>query len=231
MRQSLFGVVYLKMWLYWIIIPIIFYIIGSIPFGVLIGRRIAKIDITQRGSGNIGATNVARELGIKWGIITLVLDLLKGFIPIFIFYRYLNSFSGIGLLIVCLSVFLGHQFSFLQRFRGGKGVATALGIFIAISPFSSIIAILIFIVTVYITDIVSLGSMIAACAMPLILFLSIESKYLIITSLIMAALICLKHKDNIQRLLRGEERRWRRRSVMSEGQEVDLTPHQNRNKF
>ena len=202
------------MWLYWIVIPIIFYIIGSIPFGVLISRCIAEIDITQRGSGNIGATNVARELGIKWGIVTLLLDILKGFIPIFIFYHYLNYYSGIGLLIACLSIFLGHQFSLFQNFRGGKGVATALGVFIAVSPFSAITAVFIFIFTVYITDIVSLGSMIAACTMPLILFFSIESKYLIIASLIMAALICLKHKDNIQRLLRGEERRWRKRSVM-----------------
>jgi len=200
------------MMLYWITIIFTPYIIGSIPFGMLISRRIANIDITQRGSGNIGATNVAREVGLKWGLVTLCLDLFKGFIPVYIFYRYFNSSSGIGILIVSLSTLLGHQFSFFTRFHGGKGISTALGIFLALSPISAVIALCIFIIMVYSTDFVSLGSMIAACSMPLILLLSRGSKSLIFTSLIMAALICFKHKGNINRLLKGEERRWRKRA-------------------
>jgi len=199
------------MMLYWITIIFTPYIIGSIPFGMLISRRIANIDITQRGSGNIGATNVAREVGLKWGLVTLSLDLFKGFIPVYIFYRYFNSSSGIGILIVSLSTLLGHQFSCFTRFHGGKGISTALGIFFALSPVSAVIALCIFIIMVYSTDFVSLGSMIATCSMPLILLLSRGSESLIFTSLIMAALICFKHKGNINRLLKGEERRWRKR--------------------
>ena len=196
--------------LYWSLIPITSYIIGSIPFGVLISKGIAKIDITQRGSGNTGATNVARELGLRWGFITLLMDLLKGFIPVYITYRYLNSYSEIGLLVVCISTLLGHQFSPFLGFRGGKGVATAFGIFLALSPVSAVLALLIFLITVYISDFVSLGSMIAAWAMVPILLLFNESSSVIVASLLMAVLICLKHRENITRLLRGEERRWKK---------------------
>ena len=196
------------MLLYLIVIAFISYIIGSIPFGILISRGIAHIDITGRGSGNIGATNVARELGLTWGLVTLALDLLKGLVPIYIFYQYLNPYSGVVVLIVSLSTLLGHQYSLFKRFHGGKGVATSLGIFLALSPLSATIALSIFIIIVYASDFVSLGSMIAACSMPLILLLSGGSRYLIFTSLIMAILICFKHKENIRRLLKGEERRW-----------------------
>ncbi|MFC1868048.1 glycerol-3-phosphate 1-O-acyltransferase PlsY [Thermodesulfobacteriota bacterium] len=202
------------MWPYSILIPIASFFIGSIPFGALISQRVAKIDITRKGSGNIGATNVARELGLKWGLVTLALDLLKGFTPTYIFSHYFNAYNETGLFIVCLAILLGHQYSPLQKFRGGKGVATALGIFLAISPVLALIALLIFVVTVYASDFVSLGSMIAACAMPLSLLLHRKSDHLVVASLIMAALICLKHRDNIRRLLSGEERRWRKRPVM-----------------
>jgi len=198
------------MLLYWIFIAFISYIIGSIPFGVFISRGIAHIDITRRGSGNIGATNVARELGLKWGLVTLALDLLKGLVPVYIFYQYLNPSSGVAIIIVSLSTLLGHQYSLFKRFHGGKGVATSLGIFLALAPLSATIALSVFIIIVYASDFVSLGSMIAACSMPLILLLSGGSRYLIFTSLIMAALIFFKHKENIRRLLGGEERRWRK---------------------
>jgi len=201
------------MLLYWILIIFISYIIGSIPFGVLISSGIAQIDITHRGSGNIGATNVAREVGLEWGLVTLALDLLKGFVPVYIFYKYLNHSSGAGIFIVSLSTLLGHQYSIFKRFHGGKGVATSLGIFLFLAPIPAIIALSFFIITVYMTDFISLGSMIAACSMPLILLFSGGTGYLIFTSLIVAALICFKHRENISRLLRGEERRWRKKPL------------------
>jgi glycerol-3-phosphate acyltransferase PlsY len=201
------------MLIYWILIIFISYIIGSIPFGVLISSGIAHIDITRRGSGNIGAANVAREVGLKWGLVTLVLDLLKGFVPIYIFYKYLHHSSGVGVLIVSLSTLIGHQYSVFKRFRGGKGVATSLGIFLFLAPMPAIIALSFFIITVYMTDFISLGSMMAVCSMPLILLLSGGTGYLIFTSLIMAALICFKHRENISRLLRGEERKWRKKPL------------------
>ena len=215
--------------IYWIIFPLVAYLIGSLPFGKLISQKVAGIDIAERGSGNIGATNVARELGLKWGILTLILDGLKGFIPLFLFSLFYPNFE-VGLSIVGLSTLLGHQFSLFQRFRGGKGVATALGIYLALSPANCLVAILFFILTVRISNFISLGSMVSASIMPILLMLNCKSETLIITSLIIAALICLKHKDNIQRLVEGNERRWRKRDVMPAGQEVDPFRHRNKNR-
>lgn len=185
------------------------YILGSVPFGKLISRRVADIDITQRGSGNIGATNVARVIGLKWGILTLSLDALKGFIPAILF-RLLFPQPELGLSLVGLTALLGHQFSLFCGFRGGKGVATALGAFLAIAPIPSLLALALFVLAVYLSDYVSLGSLVSACAMPLLLLLHGKSETVAIASLIMAILICIKHKENIVRLTRGEERGWRK---------------------
>ena len=116
---------------FWILFALAAYLLGSLPFGRLIGQRVADIDITQRGSRNIGATNVARELGLKWGIFTLLLDVLNGFMPVFLFGLFFPDF-GIGPSVMGLFALFGHQFSVFLRFRGGKGVATSLGIFLAI---------------------------------------------------------------------------------------------------
>lgn len=190
------------------------YISGSIPFGKIIARYAARIDITKRGSGNIGATNVARELGMKWGIITLVLDLLKGFIPVVLFSLLFSqawpthetALAGIG---IC--ALLGHMFPIFLRLRGGKGVATALGVYLAISPLSCLCTLVLFVIIVAIWDYISLGSIFSAGAMPLFLMLFGKPQPLIMGSLIMALLIWYKHKVNIQDLIRGEERRWKDR--------------------
>ena len=188
------------------------YLLGSIPFGKLIAKRVARINITQRGSGNIGATNVARELGITWGLVTLLLDMLKGFLPVFLYAHYILQ-AGIEfetcLSAIGLAALLGHQFSIFMRFRGGKGVATAIGIYLVISPLACLIAVIVFILTVYKWDFVSLGSMLAAIVMPGLLALFGKSQPLVTTSIIVAALICFKHKGNIKRLVKGEERKWR----------------------
>jgi glycerol-3-phosphate acyltransferase PlsY len=193
-----------------ILFPAVSYLVGSIPFGKLISRRVANIDITQKGSGNIGATNVARELGLKWGILTLILDVLKGFIPTFLFDLFFPHFE-IGLCAVGLFAVIGHQFSLYQRFRGGKGVATALGIYLAIAPIPCIMALALFVLTVYISNYVSLGSLISISTMPLFIIFHGKSATITITSLITAFLICLKHKENIRRLAKGEERGFRKR--------------------
>jgi glycerol-3-phosphate acyltransferase PlsY len=187
------------------------YLFGSIPFGKLIAMKVAHIDITQKGSGNIGATNVARELGIKWGILTLVLDMLKGFVPVVLFASLgpqVGIGHEIGLSVVGLSALSGHQFSVFLKFRGGKGVGTALGIYLAISPLSCIIALMLFILIVYVWDFVSLASMLSALAMPLLFALFGKAPPLVIGAVIAAALIVIKHKDNIQRLIKGNERKW-----------------------
>ena len=211
----------------WILFSVLSYLIASVPFGKLISRRVADIDITRRGSGNIGATNVARELGLGWGVVTLFLDLLKGFIPTYS-VQYLLPYSEMGMAAVALSALLGHQFSLFLRFHGGKGVATALGIFLAISPVACLLSLLAFILTVYLSDFVSLGSMIAALIMPLWLLILQKGNGLILCSILMAGLICIQHRDNVKRLVRGEERRWRKPRLTSNAQEDDPAPHRNR---
>jgi len=186
------------------------FLLGSIPFGKLISQWAGQIDITRLGSGNIGATNVSRALGLKWGILTLLLDLLKGFIPLII-YALAYSDSDLELAILGLSALIGHQFSPFMRFRGGKGVATSLGVFLAIAPSHALIALAFFILTVYLTDFVSLGSLLAALLIPILFILSGKSTALTLTALIMAALVFFRHKANILRLIKGEERGWRRR--------------------
>jgi glycerol-3-phosphate acyltransferase PlsY len=191
------------------------YLLGSVPFGKLISKKAAHIDITNRGSGNIGATNVAREVGIKWGLLTLLLDVLKGFIPVILFARYASQAAPLqefGLSAVGLSALLGHQFSLFLRFRGGKGVGTALGIYLGISPLSSLLAILLFFIVVTKWNFVSLGSISAAAAMPILLSIFGKPLPVFIGALVAAALICIKHMDNIHRLVKGKERKWREKN-------------------
>lgn len=184
------------------------YLVGSIPFGRLIGYAVSRIDITRRGSANVGATNVARELGIGWGLLTLTLDALKGFVPV-ILYAHQEPGHAIGICLVGLFSVLGNQFSLFQLFRGGKGVSTALGFYMAISPFSCLIAMGVFVGVVYRWGFVSLGSMVSACAMPLILALFQKGLPYVVSSVLAAGLICIRHRDNVHRLAKGEELRWR----------------------
>ncbi|MBC8417614.1 MAG: glycerol-3-phosphate 1-O-acyltransferase PlsY [Desulfobacterales bacterium] len=201
-----------------ILFAIAAYVIGSIPFGKIIAGSVARIDITQRGSGNIGATNVARELGMKWGVITLVLDVLKGLAPVLIFSLYVSRTGApyeTVLAAIGLCALLGHMFPVFLKFRGGKGVATALGVYLAISPLSCLCGLVLFVLIVIKWDFISLGSVISAGAMPLFLILFGKPQPVIIASLIMALLICYKHKENIQRLIKGEERKWKERNVQA----------------
>jgi glycerol-3-phosphate acyltransferase PlsY len=194
---------------------LIAYLLGSIPFGKIIARKVARIDITEHGSGNIGATNVAREVGTLWGLLTLILDLLKGFLPVFLSSQYFKAtdpFGGWAIATVALAALLGHQFSVFQKFRGGKGVATALGVYLALSPVSSLEALFIFVAVVFVWDIISLASMISAACMPLFLSLAGFPPPLIAAASVTAALIVLKHWDNIGRIRSGRERKWRNRA-------------------
>lgn len=196
---------------YLFLIPIITYFIGAIPFGVIIGHFSAGIDITKKGSGNTGATNVARTLGIKYGLLTLLLDALKGFLPVFFITNFYDSSETWLLITVSLALLLGHRFSPFLKFRGGKGVATAFGIYIALSPVSVFFALCIFTLLVYLTDYVSLGSVITACIMPLIFFFTSKPVDQLVTASFIALIICLTHKKNLIRLIEGKERRWKNR--------------------
>jgi glycerol-3-phosphate acyltransferase PlsY len=198
-----------------ILFPLGAFLLGSIPFGRIIGQWVAGIDVTQRGSGNIGATNVARVIGLKWGFLTLFLDGLKGFLPVSLIALLLPQSETI-LALTGLTALLGHQYSVYLRFRGGKGFATALGVYLALSPAACLVSLLVFVITVYGWRYVSVGSMASSCVVPLILLVLGESSGLITVTLIMAALICINHRDNLRRLAQGQERKWGTTAVRRE---------------
>ena len=185
------------------------YIIGSIPFAYIYGKIFRKIDIREHGSGNVGATNVLRILGTKAGIIVLLLDILKGFIPVFIITIIYPQTQWQPVLIGIFAI-LGHTFTIFLKFRGGRGVATSAGVFLALSPYTITAAILIFILVVVITKYVSLGSMFAAIFLVIthtIFFLLCESSnpYIFYFTLLLSFFIIYKHKPNIKRLINGTE--------------------------
>jgi len=206
----------MEMWVLFIALLTAAYLLGSIPFGLLISQKVAKLDITKAGSGNIGAANVAREVGLKWGIVTLLADTLKGFIPVICAYYFLGSSAEINEALkgmIGLAALLGHQFSIYNRFKGGKGVATCLGVFLAISPISCLFCSMIFFIFVALWRYISLGSIVASFAMPLCLYFTGHPNIIIILSLIMSFLITFQHRANIRRLIRGNERRWQKSTL------------------
>ena len=205
-----------EMWIFFIALLIAAYLLGSILFGLLISQKVAKLDITKAGSGNIGAANVAREVGLKWGIATLVADILKGFIPVICAYYLLGPSAEINEALkgmIGLAALLGHQFSIYNRFKGGKGVATYLGVFLAISPISCLLCCIIFFIFVWVWRYISLGSIVASLTMPLCLYFMGHSNGIIILSLLVSFLVTFKHRENMRRLVRGNERRWQKSTL------------------
>ena len=182
--------------------------LGAIPFGVLITRLLGAEDPRKSGSGNIGATNVLRTSGWKSGVLTLLLDVLKGVAAI-LFARYVDSRVSAPTLepITALAAVLGHMYSPFTGFRGGKGVATGLGVFALLTPGPTALAALVFILVVAVTRYVSLGSMFAAAAVPLAGFWMNYPVVVYTSSALISLLVIWKHQDNIGRLMRGEENR------------------------
>ncbi len=178
------------------------YLLGSVPVGLLLSK-IKGADPRAVGSGNIGATNVMRAAGKITGALTLIGDVLKGLIPVMI--AFMLGETKIIVTAAGLAAFLGHLFPVFLRFKGGKGVATALGVYLGLDPFAVLIAIIIFVLTIIKWGFVSLGSLVGVAAMPLLLyFLSAPVQYIYLV-LIIGALIFIKHKDNIRRLVAGTE--------------------------
>ncbi|MCE2451411.1 MAG: glycerol-3-phosphate 1-O-acyltransferase PlsY [Nitrospinae bacterium] len=182
--------------------------LGAIPFGVVVTRLFGAEDPRKSGSGNIGATNVLRTSGWKSGVLTLLLDVLKGIAAI-IFARYVASRVSAPALesIAALAAVLGHMYSPFTGFRGGKGVATGLGVFALLTPGPTALAALVFILVVTVTRYVSLGSMFAAASVPLASFWMNYPTVVCTSSALISLLVIWKHQDNIGRLMRGEENR------------------------
>ncbi len=182
------------------------YLIGSIPTGLLLGKAYG-IDVRTKGSGNIGATNLYRTVGRKVGIMTLAGDCLKGLLPVL--YVAHGTFPAEYASWVGLAAFCGHVFSIFLTFKGGKGVATALGVFLALAPRAVACAIALFAVTMYLWRYVSLGSICAAIAMPVAVYALGGAHSVVIVTLAIALIVVLRHVENIKRLLAGTENRFK----------------------
>ncbi|MBJ6799495.1 glycerol-3-phosphate 1-O-acyltransferase PlsY [Geomonas propionica] len=182
------------------------YLLGSVPTGLLLARSMG-INIRECGSGNIGATNVYRTAGKKLGIMTLVGDCFKGLIPVLIA-------QGLGLLpiwvaAIGLAAFLGHVYTVFLRFKGGKGVATALGVLLGTAPLAVLFGILVFAAVLYKWRYVSLASITAAACIPLLALGTCAPRETIVMAVTIAVIVILKHHENISRLRAGTESKFK----------------------
>jgi len=191
-----------------IFISLFGYLLGSVPTGLILAKLFSKVDPRKIGSKNIGATNIFRTAGKSLGIFTLIGDLLKGAIPVVIAIQW--GESDLWIALSGLTPFLGHIFPIFLGFKGGKGVATALGVYLMISPISVLIEFFIFAGIVWKWRYISLGSITCGTTIPiLIAFFRSDSQAYFIVSVIMAALILYRHQSNISRLLQGTESKWK----------------------
>lgn len=191
-----------------IFISLFGYLLGSVPTGLLLTKLFSKVDPRKTGSKNIGATNIFRTAGKSLGIMTLMGDLLKGAIPVILAIQW--GESDLWIAISGLTPSLGHIFPIFLGFKGGKGVATALGFYLVISPIAVFIEFLIFAGIVWKWRYISLGSIICATTIPiLIAYFRSDSQVYFIVSVLIAALILYRHQSNISRLLQGIENKWK----------------------
>lgn len=181
------------------------YLIGSFPTGFLTGKIFFKINLFEHGSKNVGATNALRVLGKKAGIFVLLVDMLKGAIPVMLAAKlsievpWFPAAAG-------MCAILGHTFSPFLKFKGGKGVATSAGVFAALAPLALLCALALFSGTVFVTRFVSLGSMLASVSLPAFCYLWYPKQWFLIpVSGILSLFVIYKHRANIGRLLKGEE--------------------------
>jgi len=185
------------------------YFLGSVPFGILVAHLFDRgVNLRKVGSGNIGATNVSRAVGKAGGILTLLLDAGKGAFAMVLAYNFMDSRVDLWLALTGGAAILGHIFPVYLGFRGGKGVATALGIVAFLSPVSAFLLAVLFAAVVYFTRYVSLASLCAAVALPPLMALLASSRDYVTLSLGICFLVIFTHRENIRRLLSGEERKF-----------------------
>jgi glycerol-3-phosphate acyltransferase PlsY len=181
------------------------YLAGSIPFGLVIARA-KGVDLRAVGSGNIGATNVARALGKGWAILVLLLDAAKGFVPVALGKRLGLPPEHVAL--AGLAAIVGHMFTVFLRGRGGKGVATSLGVALALSPLAALCGFGVYVVAYVLLRLSSVGSLLGIWSFPLFATLlgGLPRPYLVLATVV-AILVTVRHRENIRRLLRGEEKK------------------------
>jgi glycerol-3-phosphate acyltransferase PlsY len=187
------------------------YLIGATPTAYLAGRLARGIDLREHGSRNLGATNVYRVLGWAWAIPVALIDIAKGAVPVALFVRWAETEPWLAIAVGIAAV-LGHMFSPYVGFKGGKGVATAAGMFVALAPLAVVIALPIWGVCLWLTGYVSLSSIIAATTFPLVVRVTRPDAVATLwASVALAALIVFTHRSNIRRLVAGTENRFRTR--------------------
>lgn len=200
---------------------ILAYLAGSIPTGLWVGRGLRGIDIRDYGSGNLGATNAFRVLGKGLGSLVLLVDVLKGVLPVVLLPKLvgINDVTpGIEMLIGVAAI-AGHVLSFFVDFKGGKGVATALGVFLAIAPLEMSIILGIGILIIAVTGYVSLASITGATLLPIFLFLGGRPTSVLFVAMLISLLVLVRHKSNLVRLIQGRENRFYQTSAGPEGEE------------
>jgi glycerol-3-phosphate acyltransferase PlsY len=185
-----------------VLVVVLAYLIGSIPFGYLIVRMSGRGDVRHVGSGGTGATNVSRRAGKAAGVLTLVLDAIKGAIAVLIATRAGDSWLVAA---AAIAVIVGHIFPVWLGFRGGKGVATALGVFVVLAPLALLCAGVVFLIVFLLTRYVSLGSMTAVASVPLVVSVNGLTSPIFLSSVAAAALVIFAHRANILRLMNGTE--------------------------
>ena len=189
-----------------ILLIVIGYLLGSVPVGFILGLR-SGIDVRESGSGNVGATNVARVVGKRQGILTLIADTAKGFLPVILAMQLGASLPAT--ILVGTAAFLGHLYPIFLKFKGGKGVATALGIFLALAPMATLVLLVLFGVTVLTSRIVSLSSILTALASPILFWFLAYPPWVVGMAAFIALAITWRHQKNIRRIMNGSEPRFR----------------------
>ena len=211
-------------------ICVVAFLVGGIPFGYLVGGAILKDDIRKHGSGNIGATNVARILGWKWGFVVLFLDALKGLLPtlatrLFLQNRGSDELANLGAILAGMSCIVGHMYPIWLKLRGGKGVATALGVILVIAPLASGVALATFLLVFAAARIVALASIVSVTSFAIAQLILMGPKVFVVGQLpltlfstLVPALIVWKHRSNIVRMLHGDERKMKAGSKTGAGE-------------
>lgn len=195
-----------------VLLILIAYVLGSIPNALWVGKTFKNIDVREHGSKNTGSTNAARVLGPKLGVFTLILDILKGALPTYLGIvlgaNLLTRMTGIDkldIIVIGMAAILGHTFSLFLKFKGGKAVATTLGVFLVLVPYAILILLVVFFVIFGLTKYVSLASIVSAVALPITVYLTTRHIPLTVLGIIIGLLVIIRHKENIKRLINGTE--------------------------
>ena len=195
-----------------VLLILIAYVLGSIPNALWVGKTFKNIDVREHGSKNTGSTNATRVLGAKLGIFTLILDILKGALPTYLGIvlgaNLLTRITGIDkldIIVIGMAAILGHTFSLFLKFKGGKAVATTLGVFLVLVPYAILILLVVFFVIFGLTKYVSLASIVSAVALPITVYLTTRHIPLTVLGIIIGLLVIIRHKENIKRLINGTE--------------------------